>query len=117
MAYDAAVGPSSQSDSADPIPAGNAGETRWAACPATDLSWAELGGDHAVYHRPSGKTHFVNTPTVLLLSEILVMPRTTHAAAQALAVAQRHTCDHRFVVAVEDLLGRLGDLGLVHCVP
>lgn len=60
---------------------------RWRAAPLADLLWGDCGDSFAVYHRPSGKTHFVNLATAFLLRDALVEPATAEYAAAALAKA------------------------------
>lgn len=69
-----------------------------------------------VYHRPSGKTHFINAATALLLERILTEPTDLEGACTALVRSQRgpdaeiHDDFRRDVAAT---LLRLEDLGLV----
>lgn len=69
-----------------------------------------------VYHRPSGKTHFLNEPSVTLLSSILVEPRTLERGAQTLARSLGVEADAGFLHHVEALLLRFEELGLVERV-
>ena len=41
---------------------------------AADCVWAIYGDDYVVFHRPSGKTHFLNAAGHRLLTEILDRP-------------------------------------------
>ena len=46
----------------------------WRAVPADQLAWADWGSGHALYHRPLGKTHFLNSAGAALLRELLANP-------------------------------------------
>ncbi len=59
--------------------------TRWQAAPALEFDWAEWDGEYVLFHRPSGKTHFVNAATAQLLKAILTVPRTVDEAIAVLA--------------------------------
>ena len=83
------------------------------AVPQADCIWAEWAGDFAVHHRPSGKTHFVNDATALLLRQILAEPHDAPAAAKQLADAQGADSGPEFEQYVAGLLLRLEELGLV----
>jgi len=86
---------------------------RWIATPSGNLRWSEWEGDCAVYHRPSGKTHFVNAATRILIGRILSAPCDAAAAADALAHIQGVEPDDAFRTHVWGLLVRLEELGLV----
>lgn len=66
-----------------------------------------------IYHRPSGKTHFVNAAAAFLLDHLLEGPATVEAAAQALAAAQARTADDPLRADVAGTLLRLEELGLI----
>lgn len=90
--------------------------TRWRSADPQQLAWASWDGGHAVYHRPSGKTHFVNAATALLLERILIHPTGLEAACVALAGSQHGAdagIDDRFMRDVVATLLRLEELGLV----
>jgi PqqD family protein of HPr-rel-A system len=74
--------------------------------------WAEFGVDVVVYHRPSGKTHFLNAATALLLKDVLVQPKSSLEAAEELADLQASAADSNFLVAVRASLEHLEHLGL-----
>lgn len=69
-----------------------------------------------VYHRPSGKTHFLNAGTFLLLREVLRESLDAAEAAKGLALLQGAHADERFCEHVASLLERLDELGLVRRV-
>jgi PqqD family protein of HPr-rel-A system len=86
---------------------------RWRTRPSHELEWADLGGAYAVYHRPSGTTHFLNTATADLLKHVLAEPRTARVAAEELASREGAIGDSAFFAAVAENLARLEHLGLI----
>jgi PqqD family protein of HPr-rel-A system len=85
----------------------------WRARPADDLVWSQLGDAFVAYHRPSGRTHFLNVPTAELLAHVLGEPRTARSAAEQLAAREGADSDATFVAAVAQSLLQLEHLGLV----
>jgi PqqD family protein of HPr-rel-A system len=93
-------------------------EARWRAGQPDSLVWAELGDSFVVYHRPSGRTHFLNAATADLLQHVLIEPRTAHNAAEELAAREGSVGDAAFHSAVAASLHHLERLGLIeHCDP
>ena len=86
---------------------------RWRAAPPGDCVWACWDGEYVLYHRPSGKTHFVNAATALLLKQVLREPRDAETASQLLAEAQGSGDAAAMVTYVVQLLQRFEQLGLV----
>lgn len=75
---------------------------------------AEWNGEFAVYHRPSGKTHFLNEAGARLIDEILTRPRTIEEAARALAgCTDGEDCDPEYVRRVAEMIARLEQIGFV----
>jgi PqqD family protein of HPr-rel-A system len=94
------------------------GDTRWRARPAHELVWSDLGGAYVVYHRPSGRTHFLNGATADLLQYVLAEPRTARAAGEELAAREGAAVEAGFFAAVTESLARLEHLGLIErCEP
>jgi len=87
-------------------------EPSWCAGRADDLVWVPFGDDVVVYHRPSGKTHFLNAVTALLLKEVLLEPKSSLEAAEELAARQASLAGSDFVAAVRASLEHLEHLGL-----
>lgn len=91
-----------------------AADLQWRAAPAADLAWYEADGEYVLYHRPSGKTHFVNAATHLLLRQILVEARDVADAASELARLQGPVmAEGGLTRHVAGLLLRFEELGLV----
>ena len=87
--------------------------TTWCAGPAADLVWAEFGDAHVVYHRPSGKTHFLNSATMRLLTRVLTSPHSAASAAERLAADEGALGSDAFFAVVAESLRHLEHLGLV----
>lgn len=84
---------------------------RYATVP--DLLWTDCGDVMAVFHRGSGKTHFLNHPSHALLTKVLAAPTDLAGAARNLARLQSVDCDRNFEEHVFRLVARLEELGLV----
>jgi PqqD family protein of HPr-rel-A system len=85
----------------------------WRAVPPDQTLWVGWDDGFVLFHRLSGKTHFLNAAGALLLTRVLQVAKDTPTAARALAQAQHAESDESFVGHVEDLLRRLEELGLV----
>lgn len=66
-----------------------------------------------VFHRPSGKTHLVNSAAVRLLTDLLRTPRDLNQIISAL-VAQGAQDSPEEAEEILQLVYRLEDLGLVY---
>lgn len=86
----------------------------WRAIEPSNVLWVNWGDDYVLYHRPSGKTHFVNTATAYLLGIVLCEPKSALAASAALAGFGRAAEDEKFGAEIADLLVRLEHVGLVN---
>jgi PqqD family protein of HPr-rel-A system len=75
--------------------------------------WADWDELSVIYHRPSGKTHFINATTAFLLEQGLDEPVTVESAAQAVAQARGSVVDEELRDDVGDTLLRLEELGLI----
>lgn len=93
--------------------ANRSSDATWLAASGDDLLWAEWGGDHVVFHRPSGKTHLLNAASRHLLTSALTAPRGTDEVARVLAEADDAELDPQYVAEVEAMLDRFEQLGLV----
>lgn len=90
---------------------------RWRAVAQSEFVWANEGEAPVLYHRRSGRTHFVNAATALLLQEILLEPKDAGEAAAALAAGQAAPEETDLPEQVQAILLRLEELGLVERVP
>ena len=57
----------------------------WRASPVEHLAWVQFDDEYVAYHRPSGKTHFLNAATHRLLTDILLEPASVATVAAAFA--------------------------------
>jgi PqqD family protein of HPr-rel-A system len=102
------------------VPASDSQESvsasRWQSIAADLYIVAEYNDEFAVYHRPSGKTHFLNAAGIELIANILTSPQTVEAAAIELARrrTQEAPPDTEFVRAVADTIARLRQIGFVY---
>ena len=81
-----------------------------------ELMWASWGGDaYVAYHRPSGKTHFLNAASYVLLSELLREPLDVDAVARQMALPEGgdEAASARNREQFEALLNYLEQIGLV----
>jgi PqqD family protein of HPr-rel-A system len=80
---------------------------------AADCVWANYHDSYVVFHRPSGKTHFLNAAGYRLLTEILDRPGGTASVAAELTVAGAEEPSRLNVDEVHAMLVRFEYLGLV----
>jgi PqqD family protein of HPr-rel-A system len=85
----------------------------WRARPADEVRWLSLDDDYVLYHRGSGKTHFLNAASKHLLRDVLTVPRTAAEAAEALARHEGVVVEPAYVTVVARTLEQLDDLGLI----
>lgn len=78
--------------------------------------WASWPDGCALYHRPSGQTHFVNEATTALLVEVLSTPKTLREASDELTAALGKEHEAQPLDLLAGSLGRLEALGLVRRV-
>jgi PqqD family protein of HPr-rel-A system len=88
---------------------------RWQAVATDALCWAHFGDKWALYHRPSGKTHFVNDATVWLLRDLLTQPLTIAEVTPLLLASASQLEQVEIRATTGELLLRLEELGLVEC--
>lgn len=93
----------------------NSSSVRLRAVPAADLRCVRWDDRYVVFHRRSGRTHFANESTWLLLDRVLREPREPHAAIEELAALQRLTLDDAAREHIMTLLRRLEEIGLLEC--
>ncbi len=75
--------------------------------------WANWGGDHIAFHRPSGKTHLLNDVSWRLLTGILVKPQCFEDIIGALAASPEDVNNPRFAAELAATLERFEQLGLI----
>lgn len=75
--------------------------------------WISWDDDFVAYHRPSGKTHFLNAASNFLIAGHLVEPRTTDEVALAFRSPAAAGGHGDTLPDVVPLLERLEHLGLI----
>ena len=86
---------------------------KWRSCPPDECIWLPLDDEFVVYHRPSGKTHFLNAASELLLNDVLVEPQDFDSVLEALGAQVPEQDAPAYSEGMMDMLRRLEDLGLV----
>ncbi len=85
----------------------------WLRAEGAQCLWADWDDLAVLYHRPSGKTHFINAATAFLLEQFNAAPAPLDAASRALAEAQGLAVDDGLREGVAGMAQRLGALGLI----
>ena len=94
-----------------------ASSPRWRSRPDDELAWLQLEDDFVAFHRPSGKTHFLNAASHELIRDVLAAPRSIEEIAAAILKGEEaldvDEGTGEFVARLEDLVFRLEQLGLI----
>lgn len=93
-----------------------AGLPKWRSRSPGEIVWAVFGEDYVAYHRPSGKTHFLNAASQLLICDILTEPKDLDAIADEFASDLADDHPDVYLLQMEVMLDRLEYLGLVERV-
>ena len=86
---------------------------KWRSCPPDECIWVPLDNEFVVYHRPSGKTHFLNAASELLLNDILVEPQDFDSILETFGAAVEEANAAAYSERMSDMLRRLEVLGLI----
>jgi PqqD family protein of HPr-rel-A system len=89
---------------------------KWRNQSPGDVVWAVFGDEFVAYHRPSGKTHFLNAASHLLICDILHEPRNFADIADAFALSETVKHPEGYFEEMKSLLNRLEALGLIERV-
>jgi PqqD family protein of HPr-rel-A system len=92
---------------------GSFSDVSWWRSNAADCLWANFDDHYVVYHRPSGKTHFLNAAGHRLLTEILTSACQTATIAAQLAGNEGGELGPLNPDEVREMLVRFEYLGLV----
>ena len=84
---------------------------QWRSSPQTDFLWFGWDDEFIAFHRPSGKTHYLNNASEQLLTRILLVPM--NAAEIAAEYAGAGNFNDQFVDEMMTMLEHFEDLGLV----
>lgn len=85
----------------------------WRASPVDDTAWVQFDDEYVAYHRPSGKTHFLNAATHRLLTDLLVEPARLATVAAAFAAGSSASPVGNVEKELRATLSHLESLGLV----
>ena len=85
----------------------------WRASPVDDTAWVQFDDEYVAYHRPSGKTHFLNAATHRLLTDLLVEPASLATVAAAFAAGSSASPVGDVEKELRATLSHLESLGLV----
>lgn len=88
----------------------NEARAQWQSPANEEIVWLDLGDDSVAFHRPSGKTHFLNSSSKRLITELLRDPMSLTDIMEALGVANTESEN---MGHIESMLERLERLGLV----
>ena len=91
-------------------------DCRWRGASDGDILWADWGGDHIAFHRPSGKSHLLNPAGKQLLTRILSEPLRIPEIIDLIARPVPGAPDEAFAAGVLEMLERFEHLGLVERV-
>ena len=78
-----------------------------------EIDWFDVPPDFIAFHRPSGKTHFLNEASKLLLTELLVVPKNLTEILNVFPSNEDDDEARRHVLPMQDLLMHLEALGLI----
>lgn len=85
----------------------------WRASPVEEIAWVQFDDEYVAYHRPSGKTHFLNAATHRLLTDLLVEPARLATVAAAFAAGSSASPVGDVEKELRATLSHLESLGLV----
>ena len=88
----------------------------WRARSPDEIVWAHFDEDYVAFHRPSGKTHFLNAASHLLICEILTEARDLDAIAGEFVMDEDGGDPAAHIAQMRSMLDHLENLGLVERV-
>ena len=91
-------------------------DTKWVTGRSDHNLWYDCEDAVVLYHRPSGRTHFLNASSKTLLTEILASPRDLASIVAELGLHETTVSDDSAHEEVAGLLIRFEHLGLVERV-
>ena len=87
--------------------------TRWLGCADDNVVWLDFAPDFVAYHRPSGRTHFLNESSKALLTEILAEPKDLNTILAVFSPAVADSMVDTYVEHMQAMLEHLEGLGLI----
>ena len=88
----------------------------WRRRPLENIVWTGFDEDFVAYHRPSGKTHFLNAASHILICDVLSEPMDLISIANAFVPDEPDQLDDNYLVQLQAMIARLEHLGLVERV-
>lgn len=88
----------------------------WRSRPQDRIVWAFFDNDFVAFHRPSGKTHFLNAASYLLLNDVLGEARDLPYILGVFDSDETPRDDEAYASEMLSLLHRLETLGLIERV-
>ncbi len=86
---------------------------KWCSCRPDQITWAIFEQDYIAYHRPSGKTHFLNEASFLLIREILAEPQSLDTIIKEFVSVENEANPAPYASQMRAMLDHLEDFGLV----
>ena len=88
-------------------------QPKWGVISPEDIVWAGNGDDWIAYHRPSGKTHFLNAASRSLITDLLAEPASLPEVLEAFGIPADTDESASEVAGMRSLLDRLVNTGLI----
>jgi PqqD family protein of HPr-rel-A system len=85
----------------------------WRAAPPEDLVWNTWDDEFVVFHRPSGRTHFLNAASAEIITRHLSRPASTVDIADAYPSPDETINAEHHLEDILSLLERFEHLGLI----
>lgn len=85
----------------------------WRSRSPDEIIWSIFDGDFIAYHRPSGKTHFLNAASYVLITEVLKESCDVDAVAAVFTDEEKGVRSPDVVAGFRSLLEHLEILGLI----
>ena len=86
---------------------------KWKVTDARSLLWEQWDNEYAVFHAPSGKTHFLNVSSALILQFLSRESSDVGRVAAEIEVRTGSPVDDSLMQQVQQALLRFEQLGLV----
>lgn len=86
---------------------------KWRSRRSDQIAWAIFAQDYIAFHRPSGKTHFLNEASYLLICEVLAEPRSLDTIIREFVSVEDEANPVPLASQMRAMLDHLEDFGLV----
>lgn len=91
----------------------NEAGAQWQSTAPREITWLDLGDDSVAFHRPSGKTHFLNASSKYLITDLLREPMFLAEVVEAFGVVDGDSERLAQMNEMQTMLDRLEQLGFV----